>query len=486
MAQKLSEKQARRAQERKQQRRNDAKKARKKKQHKKALIIVIICVVAALIIAGVSTFFAVKRPLTHMISAQKTTHYQLTAAEVSFYAWQIYQEYGDSAVSLGMDADKPLSDQDFDDTMTWEDYFIEAGVEYAESLLIYCDAAAEDGTFSPEDYEDTAREILDYYDTSTLPKFVSEDDAIYALELYLVASDEYDLLLDTVEVTDDEMESYYNENPIEMQSCSYITFSFYYDDSDDISYYMTSDEARDEASDLRRCTTLETFEDWIVDYYMDNIDDITEEEIRLEIADLYAKDITYSEGDEISEWAFDSSTKVGDTTIVDDGAGTLTVALLTAEPERDESYPVTLRHILFTTDTYGTIDDAINAAEEVKAEWESGDRTEDSFAELADNYSEDTSASGGLYEEVIQGQLLTSWKTWLSNPARQYGDVEILKSSTSVSLAYYISADDTPIWQQTAYEAVLSDKYDVMYEEYFYAANWRESSFVRHFMKVLR
>ena len=51
---------------------------------------------------------------------------------------------------------------------------------------------------------------------------------------------------------------------------------------------------------------------------------------------------------------------------------------------------------------------AKKAAEEILAKWESGEKTEESFAALANELSEDTGSNtnGGLYENVIKGQMV--------------------------------------------------------------------------------
>ena len=48
------------------------------------------------------------------------------------------------------------------------------------------------------------------------------------------------------------------------------------------------------------------------------------------------------------------------------------------------------------------------APREILAEFNSGDKTEDSFAELANKYSEDegSNTNGGLYENIAKGQMV--------------------------------------------------------------------------------
>ena len=52
-------------------------------------------------------------------------------------------------------------------------------------------------------------------------------------------------------------------------------------------------------------------------------------------------------------------------------------------------------------------------AEEILDEWMSGDATEDSFAALANEKSDDgNGTTGGLYENVYPGQMVSSFNDW--------------------------------------------------------------------------
>ena len=65
--------------------------------------------------------------------------------------------------------------------------------------------------------------------------------------------------------------------------------------------------------------------------------------------------------------------------------------------------------------------EAEQKAQDILDEWKAGAATEDSFAELANEYSEDpgSNTTGGLYEQVYQGQMVTEFNDWCFDPARQ-------------------------------------------------------------------
>ena len=101
---------------------------------------------------------------------------------------------------------------------------------------------------------------------------------------------------------------------------------------------------------------------------------------------------------------------------------------------RDAKY-VDVRHVLLMpeggetgADGYPVYTDEAWAAcqqkaEEIYSQWQQGDLSEDSFAQLAMDYSADGNAStGGLYENVYKGQMVESFENWCFDPARQVGD----------------------------------------------------------------
>ena len=122
---------------------------------------------------------------------------------------------------------------------------------------------------------------------------------------------------------------------------------------------------------------------------------------------------------------------------------------------------VDVRHILVmpegaTTDTIrtDTFDDAAweasrKKAEELLAQWEKGDKSEESFAELAKENSQDGSAAdGGLYTGVTEGQMVDAFNDWCFDDVRQPGDYGIVKTEFGYHLMFFVGSN--PIWKDSA------------------------------------
>ena len=155
---------------------------------------------------------------------------------------------------------------------------------------------------------------------------------------------------------------------------------------------------------------------------------------------------------DLAKWAFDKNVKAGDKKMIsDDKAGTYYIALM-VNPAHDVK-TVDVRHILFMTTDSPTgealsddkIKEAESKAKKVLADWTAGDKTEDLFAEYATNQSEDTgsASNGGLYENVVPGQMVPEFDSWIFDASRKTGDTEIVKTDYGYHVMYFVKGNDS-------------------------------------------
>ena len=94
-------------------------------------------------------------------------------------------------------------------------------------------------------------------------------------------------------------------------------------------------------------------------------------------------------------------------------------------------------------------------AEELLKQFEQGDKSEDSFAELAKAHSQDGSAaSGGLYSGVQEGQLVQAFNDWCFDDIRQPGDYGLVKTAFGYHLMFFV--DSQPTWKESAKSDLIS------------------------------
>ena len=165
---------------------------------------------------------------------------------------------------------------------------------------------------------------------------------------------------------------------------------------------------------------------------------------------------TFSE--DAAKWLFDSSTKVGSKKLFsDEENGKYIVVLALAKPHQEQT--VTARHILFQTKDQSSGSDLSEEeiakkktqAEDVLKKFNEGDKTEDSFAALANEYNEDSgsSSNGGLYEHIYPGQMVTEFNDWVFDANRKAGDVELVETEYGYHIIYFVAKDGTDYYDST-------------------------------------
>ncbi len=89
-------------------------------------------------------------------------------------------------------------------------------------------------------------------------------------------------------------------------------------------------------------------------------------------------------------------------------------------------------------------------AQEILDQFLAGDKTEESFAALANEYSEDpgSNTNGGLYENVSEGEMVAAFNDWCFDAARQVGDTGIVKTNYGYHVMYFSGSQTT--WQKYA------------------------------------
>lgn len=134
-----------------------------------------------------------------------------------------------------------------------------------------------------------------------------------------------------------------------------------------------------------------------------------------------------------------------------------------------------VRHILVaieggTTDENGTTTytDAewaacYEKAEKILEEWKSGEATEESFAALVAEYTDDegSASTGGLYEGITAtSSYVEEFRAWAVDMSRQPGDTGIVKTQFGYHIMYFV--DGEPEWKTTATSQYMAEELDNM------------------------
>lgn len=184
------------------------------------------------------------------------------------------------------------------------------------------------------------------------------------------------------------------------------------------------------------------------------------------------------------DWLFSSDRKAGD--IYQYSTSVVYVLEPAAVPEASS---VNVRHILIAPETDDDSTDktsataeqwaaALKQAQSIVNEFNSGDKSEDSFAELATANTTDTgsASNGGLYENVVPGQMVDAFEAWALDPDRKTGDVDIVQTNYGYHIMYFVGDTGTPIWKVNAESAITSEDANSAADEldkaYTITMNW--------------
>lgn len=145
---------------------------------------------------------------------------------------------------------------------------------------------------------------------------------------------------------------------------------------------------------------------------------------------------------------------------------------------------INVRHILIAPETDENVTDVKQATD---AQWnaaydrardilDSWDGTEDGFAQLAkDNSSDGSASTGGLYSNVVTGQMVNPFSLWCFDN-RNTGDTGIVRTQFGYHIMYFAGENNQKVWQYNAQQALASDDTtsatDKLEEEYTIKENW--------------
>lgn len=108
-------------------------------------------------------------------------------------------------------------------------------------------------------------------------------------------------------------------------------------------------------------------------------------------------------------------------------------------------------------------------AQQILDQWKAGEATEESFGQLATEITDDegSKASGGLYTDVVDGEMVTEFNDWIMDPARKPGDTDLVKTQFGYHVMYFCDSEEIPTEEQTWYTTVqkelLSARFDAFY-----------------------
>lgn len=445
----------------------------------------------------------------------KSEHFTISRPIAEYLHNYLYKSFLSTYGAQYFDTTQSLKTQYVDEekTQSWNDYFIQRTKNYIQSTLATAEAAtAADVELNETDLASisegfdamssvAAEESLtvDQYIAQNYGVDVKKKDIEEIQKITLLAQKYSNQLYDDLKYTDEQYEKYYEENPQKMNYADYLAYTFSYATTDSEGSTVVDEskkkDMKENADALANSKSVKEFDEYLTQYLRSNPDQvtvktessessITEDDFNNALKDTvssthFAKQ-PYSMTTEADLWIYDSNRKDGDTTVLETETG-YTVIYLEKTQYRDESTLRDVRHILIQVDDDTPEDKAKSKAESIYEEWQNGDATEESFANLAMDYSEDqgSASKGGLYEGVYEGKMVEEFNDWLFDGSRKPGDTGIVETTYGFHIMYYVGEGLTA-WKSTADSALrtqdmnttisgLVEEYEVEFDDEAFA-----------------
>lgn len=463
--------------------------------------VVIVGLVAALLIWN-SGFFQARA------TAATVGDTTLSTAELSYYYYNARQTYVMYGSYLGFDASKPDDEQTYtgDENKTFRDHFLETALSSAQRDIALAAEALKNGHTEAEVKEDLDAHISSVkaqgasygygYSAFLKANYGSYMSAgLYkqiftrALLAQIAQNEKSEALSDSY--TTEDLETYYGEDD---HADAYDTFEYSYlyftpktvetkdKDGNDI------DEDKVNAEKELALAEAKTKADEALKALKDG-DKLADVAKKYELTESNIADHTTTVGTSGIPSAIQEkllALKEGEFELVENGESGYYVITFHGR-ERVEDPTQDVRHILalaeHTTDDDGKLvaptDEAWAAAKEkidaIVAEYESGDKSEDSFAKLANEKSDDgDGTTGGLYTKIDPAsRYVPEFLDWIFEDGRKPGDTGVVQHSaeegaTSGYYGYhfmYLVGDNEAKWARDVRSALTEQDLNAWMEE---------------------
>lgn len=510
------------------------KQRQEKKEAKKLKAMTISFVAIMLVIAIVFSVVLVDNGVNRSGYFQKKTiaatvnGQQLNSVQVNYYLTDYIKnlysqwktQYSDNLNVMlgfmGMDANKPLSEQTYDKekNQSWADYYLGEALAKAKSdYALYNKAMAEGFKLSEDEQKamDSNLSMMSLY--AQLYGYKNADKFLQAsygfgstLESYseytkisTIASAFYSKYSADLKYDDAAIRGYEKGKENNFTSFSYATYTLTADDflpqqtDDKEKKEPTAEEkaaalkkAEEAINSLKTATNLEELDKMIgaLEVNKDSKDPVTSQTRTDLLYPQIASNLKSWLSDkarvenEITVIAEESTSKDKDGKEVKTTTG-YTIVLFQARNENTQKL-ANVRHLLVAFEGGTTASDgsktysdaekkkAKEQAEKLLKEWESGKKTEDSFVELVKKHTKDDASkeTGGLYEDIHpQSSYVTNFLNWCVDTDRKVGDTGIVATEYGYHIMYFSSFDELTYRDYMIREEMRTNDVDTWYNK---------------------
>ena len=469
------------------------------KEAKKLKLYTTLAVVILIALVVFAAYTGITRVVTNSGIRERNTvaltigEDKINNAELNYFFMdavnQFYNQYGSYAALLGLDISKPLDEQIFNEetSETWADNFMNSAIQNARMTYALANEAKANGFTLPEaavSSIDQSMSTMELY--ASMYGYPSTEAYVKAMYGNGASAKSLRAYFELTSLANAYQTDYYNSltyEDAELRAAEAENFDKYSSYSYNYYYLSTTNFVEGEKGEdgytaeqmaaaaknaeaaakslTEGITTVEAFDKAVAALSI-NAENAA-------AASFASNDIIYGNISSIyADWITDASRKAGDmtyvanTTVSTDENGNETEQIsgyyvLMFNSKNDNTFALAnVRHILVDFEggsydsttgvtTYSDEEKATAkaAAEEIYNEWKNGAATEESFAALANEKSDDgDGTTGGLVADVYPGRTVPNFENWCFGD-RKIGDTDIVETEYGYHVMFYCGDSET-------------------------------------------
>lgn len=500
----------------------EQKEARKVKIYTVAFVVVLVVLVAVALTVGITRTISNSGIRERKSVALTVGSEQVSSAEMSyFFVDYVHNYYSQNSgfLTYFMNPSAPLDSQIYDEETgeTWAEFLLGMAQENVRSVYALSAAADAAGYTLSEDDEANVESTIstmslyaqiygfsdtDAYLKAMYGKGASEESYREYCRRSTLANSYYyahsgELSYDDAALREAEKDQYDNYSSFSYHSYYLAASKFLeggtQDENGTIQYSDAERAAANEACEaaVKTLTDPETITS--VEALDAAIAALPINEGTGAASSAYTDKLYTSIDADVAAWLA-GSRKEGDLTAIPRTSGTNDAETTSVDgyyivwflSRNDNKMPLdNVRHILVafeggTTDENGntTYSDEEKAAakagaEDILAQWNSGERTEDSFAALATEKTDDTASAstGGLYENISPASsYVAAFKNWALDDSRKAGDTGIVETEYGYHVMYYCGESSLTYRDSMITNNLISQDMENWYQDLL--SNW--------------
>lgn len=414
-----------------------------------------------------------------------------------------YAQYGYYNMDTSVDFSKQTTTDANGKTTTWAKVFVNDTVDQIKYITAYYEAAVKNGVTLTSEQEENIKAQLDSLKETAADSDMSVDEYIsetygdycgYAtlkkmLTQCYVAENYFQQRSVENKATDKEVKAYFDEHSDEYTEAPFAYIQIAYNPEESGAKAKAEKSAKKYASSIKSVDDMKealpkacasTIKEYVNAGYFESAEEAEKTLTENIETTLTKSDESFTK--EGIEWLFSDDTKVGDcSSFTDESNSIVFIVLKTGEAKVSDNDVYSVRHILVMPESEEDDEDdaeqttqaeftdeqwaaAKKKADDIVAEFNKGDKSEYSFALLAEKYSDDTESTsngssgyfGGLYAGTELGVMVKNFENWSIDDSRKYGDVDIVESDYGYHIMYFV--EKTKSYLYNCETAVLNEK----------------------------